>query len=110
MLGYQLLYCFCSQLSFINWLQKHLLPCPFKYITGIDCPGCGFQRAVVQLLQGNLQQSLLLYPGAIPLIILALIYALDKRFNFDPNQYIKTPLTVITGCILLVSYGIKMAR
>ena len=110
MLGYQTIYCLSSQFVFINWLQKHLLPCPFKYVTGIDCPGCGFQRSVVQLLKGNFDQSWALYPGTIPLIVLALIYGLDKRYNFDPKQYLKTPLAVATGCLLLVSYVIKMNR
>ena len=29
-------------------------PCPFKALTGLDCPGCGTTRAVHQLLNGNL--------------------------------------------------------
>jgi len=108
MWGFNTIYCLSSQYVFIDWLQKHLLPCPFKYITGIDCPGCGFQRAVVQLLKGNFAQSWALYPGAIPLMILAVIYWLDNRYHFDPKQYIKTPLAVLTGCLLLVSYAFKM--
>ncbi|MFM6925772.1 MAG: DUF2752 domain-containing protein, partial [Ferruginibacter sp.] len=24
-----------------TWLEAHQLPCPFKQITHIDCPGCG---------------------------------------------------------------------
>jgi hypothetical protein len=110
MRGLNTIYCLSSQSGIIYWLQKHMLPCPFKYVTGIDCPGCGFQRSVVQLLQGNFAQSWALYPGTVPLIILALIYWLDKRYNFDPKQYIKTPLAVITGCLLLVSYIIKMSH
>jgi hypothetical protein len=110
MVSSQILLFFCSQSPIVKWLQKHLLPCPFKYVTGIDCPGCGFQRSIVQLLQGNLHQSFILYPGALPLIFLGLIYWLDHRYKFDPKQYIKTPLTVVTGCILIVSYIIKMSR
>ncbi|HWD92884.1 MAG TPA: DUF2752 domain-containing protein [Verrucomicrobiae bacterium] len=29
-------------------------PCMFHQITGLDCPGCGAQRALHQLLHGNL--------------------------------------------------------
>lgn len=56
----------CSHLVFIQWLQHHLLTCPFKYLTGIDCPGCGFQRSLIALVQGNFHQSLALYPPTIP--------------------------------------------
>jgi hypothetical protein len=29
------------------------LPCPFKHLTGYNCPGCGSQRAIHQLLHGD---------------------------------------------------------
>lgn len=31
------------------WLPR----CPFKALTGLNCPGCGFQRAVHALLHGR---------------------------------------------------------
>ena len=33
-------------------------PCFFHQITGLDCPGCGAQRALHQLLHGNLIAAL----------------------------------------------------
>lgn len=32
--------------------------CPFHKYTGLDCPGCGSQRAVHALLHGNILQAL----------------------------------------------------
>jgi hypothetical protein len=100
---------FCSRLVFINWLQNHLLPCPFKYLTGIDCPGCGFQRSVMALIQGNLYKSFQLYPAAIPLLLFFAYGLADKFFKLDTakNTFKKT-FFVVTGVIILVSYGIKM--
>jgi len=100
---------FCSRLVFINWLQNHLLPCPFKYLTGIDCPGCGFQRSVMALIQGNFQKSLMLYPAAIPLLLFFAYGLADKFFKLDTSKNtIKKSLFVFTGAIILVSYGIKL--
>ena len=100
---------FCSQLLFIDWLQNHLIPCPFKYFTGIDCPGCGFQRSVLALMQGNLHKSLLLYPPAIPLLLFFAYGVADKYFKLDtPKYHVKKTLFVITGGIILVSYGFKL--
>jgi hypothetical protein len=31
--------------------------CPSKYLTGYDCPGCGSQRAVHTLLNGDLEKA-----------------------------------------------------
>ncbi len=42
--------------------------CPFKLITGLDCPGCGIQRALYALMHGEITQAIkynyyLLYAG-----------------------------------------------
>jgi len=100
---------FCSRLGFISWLQNHLLPCPFKYFTGIDCPGCGFQRAVVALLQGDLHKSLSLYPAAIPLMLFFAYGLADKYFKLDnSNNVVKKTFYVITGSIIFISYVVKI--
>jgi hypothetical protein len=100
---------FCSRLTFVSWLQNHLIPCPFKYLTGIDCPGCGFQRSVLALMQGNLHDSFALYPPAIPLLIFFAYGLADVFFKLDNAKgTIKKAGFIITGTIVLVSYGIKM--
>ena len=100
---------FCSRLIFINWLQNHLIPCPFKFLTGIDCPGCGFQRSVIQLIQGNFQKSFTLYPATIPLLSFFIYGIADHIFKLDtPNNSIKKTLFIFNGSIILLSYGIKI--
>lgn len=37
-------------------------PCPFLYLTGLYCPGCGSLRAIHHLLHGNLLHSLAFNP------------------------------------------------
>ena len=94
---------------FINWLQEHLLPCPFKYLTGIDCPGCGFQRSVIALIQGDLHKSFLFYPPAIPLIIFFAYGIADRFFNLDTkNHLVKKTGYMIVGTMILVTYCFKL--
>jgi hypothetical protein len=46
--------------------------CPFKILTGLDCPGCGSQRAIHHLLNLNVESAI----HANVLLILALPYLL----------------------------------
>lgn len=52
------------------------LPCPFRFLTGLNCPGCGVTRALHQLLHGNFEAAFMLNPLfllAIPFLLFALI-------------------------------------
>jgi hypothetical protein len=100
---------FILWLSFMNWLQNHLITCPFKYLTGIDCPGCGFQRSVLALIQGDLQKSFALYPPAIPLLLFFAYGIADKYFKLDTLRFpIRRSLFMLVGSIVLVSYAVKL--
>ncbi len=57
----------------LDWLESHQIPCIYKSILGIECPTCGFQRAFILLLKGELLSSLKVYPALIPTMILILL-------------------------------------
>lgn len=51
--------------------ESELFPqCPFHYLTGFDCPGCGSQRAIHHLLHLDVRNAF--YSN--PLLILAIPY------------------------------------
>ena len=43
-------------------------PCPFRYLTGWYCPGCGSLRAIHQLLNGNLREAWAMNPLTVVLL------------------------------------------
>ncbi len=100
---------FCSYLAITKWLQNNLIPCPFKKLTGIDCPGCGFQRAVLALLEGDLKESLHFYPAAIPLFAAAVFSIADARYHFNKGNNVKKVIYILTGFIIVGSYISKLA-
>ena len=56
--------------------------CPFHLLTGLECPGCGSQRAVHCLLTGDLPGALhynFLVTAAIPYILLYALICLILR-------------------------------
>jgi hypothetical protein len=57
-------------------------PCPFLYLTGYYCPGCGTSRAFHQLLHGNIINAFNLNPLmviCIPLIAYLFICLLEPK-------------------------------
>lgn len=100
---------FCSYWGMTQWLQSHLLTCPFKALTGYDCPGCGLQRSVIALLQGDVIKSMELYPGTIPIILLALSGIFEKYIPKNRKAVINKSLYIGTLVIITGSYLIKLS-
>lgn len=86
-----------------------LIPCPFKYLTHLDCPGCGFQRAVLALLQGKLTESFQLYPPAIPFLLSALATLAVYTLKWDKNAKALKMMYVATGIVVMINYVYKIA-
>lgn len=66
--------------------------CPFKMLTGLDCPGCGFQRAMHALLHGHVAEAIrfnVFLVVAVP-YLLALLVA-----NFLCTEHRKAKLLAI---------------
>ena len=79
------------ELSIWTWLERHQLPCLVKDTFGIECPGCGFQTAVLLLLKGELWESVKIYPGLIPLIVfigLAMVHFVGVKKNYSRGNKI----------------------
>ena len=62
--------------------NSHLYPkCPFRLLTGYECPGCGSQRAVHYLLNGKIDSAIhanALLVFSIPYILLLFLAELLK--------------------------------
>ncbi|RZJ19807.1 MAG: DUF2752 domain-containing protein [Acinetobacter sp.] len=99
-----------SALSFvIDKADIFLIPCPFKYLTHLDCPGCGFQRSVLALIQGDFEKSCHFYPPAIPFLIGVLIGISSYSFKWDRNSKILKSAYLTVGFIILINYIFKIA-
>jgi hypothetical protein len=95
-------------LQIINWLENHLLTCPYKHYFKIDCPGCGFQRSFIYLLKGDVANSFYTYPPLIPILTLFtyLVVHIVKKFN-NGGKHIQR-LYIFCVVIICVNYIYKI--
>ncbi|GGI28831.1 DUF2752 domain-containing protein [Pedobacter mendelii] len=97
-----------EEFSLFEWLNQHLLTCPFKSHFGIDCPGCGFQRSAIALVKGNFIDSLKFYPATFPLIFLIVFTLIHIKIDFKFGaQFIKI-LFIGIVVIILINYIYKI--
>ena len=83
--------------------------CPFKFITGIPCPGCGMTRACLAVAKGDFPASFYyhpLWPVVVPTVLVELLNGfglikLPKKIN---NIWL-----CIVGGLLLVCYIVRLA-
>lgn len=84
-----------------------MLPCPFKQIVGIDCPGCGMQRSFWCLIEGHIKESLMLYPALIPTIAMLAYLAFHIKFQFKNGHKVLTTLFIVNLSLIIINYIYK---
>ncbi len=85
-----------------------MMPCLNKKLFGVDCPGCGFQRSLHLLLQGEFAAAFQMYPAIYPMILLLVFLGINVFVKIKFAGIIKWSLISLTVGTVLVSYFIKM--
>jgi hypothetical protein len=93
---------------FLEWLKEHLLTCPSKHLLHFDCPGCGLQRSIIALIEGDLSQSLRLYPATVPLLFTLVFTALHLKFKFRDGASVIKWSFMLTISIVTIFYLYKV--
>lgn len=92
----------------VDWLEEHLMACPYKKYFNIDCMGCGMQRSFIELLKGNLVESFMLYPALLPLIAMILFLPLHLVFKFKNGASVLKYFFIFNISIVVIGYIIKI--
>lgn len=89
-------------------MEDYMLPCLNKELFGLECLGCGIQRATVLFFRGDFAGAFHIYP-AIYLMFLLLLFLLFNFFTkFKYDFIIKVGLISVTVVVVLISYFYKM--
>ena len=86
-----------------------MLPCLNKKLFGLECFGCGFQRATVLFFRGEFIAAFKMYPAVYPLLLLGLFVILSMFFKIKYAHKIKIVLAILSGVIIIVSYFYKVS-
>ncbi len=88
-------------------------PCPWRTITGLDCPFCGSTRAAVALANGDvgtaLDHNALFVLGVLPLALLAWLLWLTSAWRRRPTPSVSTRVVGILIAITLGWWVLRLA-
>ncbi|MFP3832806.1 DUF2752 domain-containing protein [Chryseobacterium sp. SIMBA_028] len=88
-------------------IEDFMLTCPSKKFLGVECLGCGAQRAIVLVFEGKFSEAFHMYPAVYTLLLFFLTLGLsfiDKKRKYTN---VLLGLIVINLIIAIVSYIYK---
>jgi hypothetical protein len=86
-----------------------MVSCHVKLLTGIECPGCGMQRAFIELLRGHFSQSFLLNPGAMAFIVTFVYCMFHITVKFNNGARNVVILFILTVSLMIVNFVVKLS-
>lgn len=85
-----------------------MIPCMNKQLFGVDCMGCGTQRALLLVLNGDFAKAFHLFPAIYTTLLffgVLALHFLDKSRNYHK---LIIGLAIVNASIMIVSYLYKM--
>lgn len=93
----------------MNSLSSWMLPCPVKALTGMECPGCGFQRSLWALLQGDIAGSWHAYPALIPFLVTVAMIPVAVKSRLPYRMQLLGGTLALTCLLIATNYFSKMS-
>ena len=88
-------------------MEEYMLPCLNKKLLGVECMGCGMQRSISLIFQGEFVAAFQMYPAIYSLITLFLFIGINIFFKFKHSNKIIGALAILTVVTIITSYIIK---
>ena len=88
-------------------MEEYMLPCLNKKLLGFECFGCGIQRALALILDGEFIDAFYMYPAIYTLILLFGIIVINAFKNFRFGIKIISILAILNAVIMVTSFVIN---
>ncbi len=89
-------------------MEINLLPCLNKQVLGVDCPGCGLQRSVLLLFDGDFAGAFYMFPALYPMMLLLLFLLADQFIKIKYANSISIILMISTVTLILTNFLYKL--
>ena len=89
-------------------MEEHMLSCMNKQLFGVECPGCGTQRAIAFLLEGEFYEAFKMFPAIYTLtlfFVLLGLHLIDKKRNYSK---LVIASAILNGAVIIIAYFIKI--
>ena len=88
-------------------IEDFMLTCPSKKFLGVECLGCGAQRAIVLVFEGKFSEAFQMYPAVYTLLLF--LFTLGVSFIDKKRKYsnILLAMVVVNLIIMVIGYGYK---
>ena len=87
--------------------ESYMLPCVSKRLMGFDCPGCGLQRSVSLLFEGDFIGAFHMYPAIYAIILLFGFLGLNHFVKVKHSNPITITLLVTSVVLILTNFFLK---
>jgi len=88
-------------------LEDYMLPCLNKQLFGIECLGCGIQRAAALLFKGEFIAAFKMYPAIYSLILFLLFIIFDLFIKIKYAERVKIILVTLSILLIITNYVFK---
>ena len=88
--------------------EDYMIPCLNKTFLGVECMGCGGQRALVAFFRGDFIGAFHYYPAIYTLLLFALFLVINHFFKIKYSEKIKIILVVLNIAVILGNFLIKL--
>ncbi|WP_228424754.1 DUF2752 domain-containing protein [Chryseobacterium culicis] len=80
-----------------------MLTCPSKKYLGVECLGCGAQRAVVLVFEGKFSEAFQMYPAVYTLLLF--FFTLGLSFIDKKRKYGRVLMMMIVVNLMIIVLG-----
>jgi hypothetical protein len=94
----------------LSLAEQHLLPCPFKFLTGCDCPTCGTQRSILSLLKGDFLKSWEFNPLGLGLVCLMSVYLFMRIVGWEKRMEAMRIASFVLAALVMLRWIGKLVN